>query len=71
MKKQRAERKVGESIYADIYALGDGYRRVFAAFFLFCAKNLKKLFRGIVLCFIAVFTFFGRVIKKYAKAIAS
>ncbi len=71
MKKQRAERKVGESIYADIYALGDGYRRVFAAFFRGVARILKKFFRMIGLCFIAVFTFFGRVIKKYAKAIAS
>lgn len=71
MKKQKSDRRIGESIYGDIYALGDGYRRVFAAFFLCLARNLKKLFRRIGLCFIAVFTFFGRVIKKYAGAVAA
>lgn len=71
MKKQRSDRQIGEAIYGDIYALGDGYRRVFAAFFRGIARNLKKLFRGIGLFFSTMFTFFGRVIKKYVKAVTA
>ncbi|MBQ7961001.1 MAG: peptidoglycan DD-metalloendopeptidase family protein [Clostridia bacterium] len=57
------------SIYGDIYSLGESYKKAFCAaarIILSFLKKVGKLFAGF---FVFVFTFFKKIILKYAKAV--
>ena len=57
------------SIYGDIYELGSGYKKVFCAVGSAFWSVIKKIMKALWGFFVFIFTFFGKVIKKYATAV--
>lgn len=68
MKKQSQNRFI-DVLYAAVYEIGDGYRRIFGKIFLFIGGCIKKCFLCIASFFAFVFSFFKKMISKYIRVI--
>lgn len=65
--KDTVKKGFAQSLYEDIYMLGDGYKRAFSAVFGFIFKVIFRVFRGIASFFAAVFAFFGKGIMRCVR----